>query len=350
MTYRILLLVSFFIVGTSVFVAPASAQCTTAGVNDPSPQYDACNGGNPNEIRYTRKTFSMSSSVACSQGGYIGTGFGGDTAEVAAIGACGNAPASAPPDCAGNVGGASAFGLVGSVYRWQVSRTGSYWTGSGCGYFSPTTQEIEVYAEGCTGSFCCDQEDRCIHLSGNWSSCNCYFTPVILGLDRNEMRLTDAKNGVLFDLLPDGTKEQVAWTRRGSRDAFLALDRNENGTIDNGYELFGSSTIQPPIDQRNGFNALTPFDLNGDRVIDNKDPIYSLLRTWTDRNHNGESESTELKSLVESGIASIGIDYDETNRIDRQGNAFKFVSTIHLRAGKRLVERRAWDVVLTTVK
>ena len=82
-------------------------------------------------------------------------------------------------------------------------------------------------------------------------------------------QLTDADNGVLFDLKPDGTREAISWTLAGSMDGFLSLDRDGNGQIDSGKELFGSVTVQPPTDRRNGFNALSVFDENRDRLIQN---------------------------------------------------------------------------------
>jgi hypothetical protein len=170
----------------------------------------------------------------------------------------------------------------------------------------------------------------------NFDTCSCDGiidkSPVIVDVQGNGFQLTDAKDGVRFDITGTGNPELLSWTRAGSDDAFLALDRNGNGLIDNGGELFGNFTLQPaPLDgrERNGFWALTGFDSNGDGKIDKQDPVFSNLRLWQDLNHNGISEPSELHRLDDVGLKSIDLDYKESRRRDQFGNSFRYRAKVY---------------------
>ena len=89
-------------------------------------------------------------------------------------------------------------------------------------------------------------------------------------------------------------------------DGWLVLDRNGNGTIDSGRELFGVDTLKTNGQlATDGFNALKDVDANLDNKIDASDPIFANLRIWRDLNQDGISQANELSTLSANDIVSI---------------------------------------------
>jgi len=179
------------------------------------------------------------------------------------------------------------------------------------------------------------------------------ISPIVVDILGNGFNLTNNQSGVLFDLNSNGNRERTAWTSLNSDDAWLALDRNANAMIDNGTELFGNYTPQPEPPkgvERQGFLALAEYDKsanggNNDGVITSQDAIFSDLRLWQDANHNGVSESNELKTLNSLELAKIELDYKESRRTDEHGNRFKYRAKVKDEQGAQ-ISRWAWDVFL----
>jgi hypothetical protein len=172
--------------------------------------------------------------------------------------------------------------------------------------------------------------------------------------DSSNYHLTAAADGVAFDFYGTGIPMRVAWTSPHSSVAFLVLDRNGNGIIDSGAELFGNLT--PKRDgtmAANGFEALLDLD-GGVGVSDGRmsvdDPFYSQLRLWIDRNHNGYSEVDELTTPAESGLTTIFTAYSESRHRDKYGNFYKYEGTALLARRNEEVARRVFDVFFAVEK
>lgn len=178
-------------------------------------------------------------------------------------------------------------------------------------------------------------------------------SPIIVDTTGEGFQLTSAQDGVVFDIFADGHPIQMAWTAAGSGNAFLALDRNHNGTIDSGAELFGNITQQPPSAEPNGFLALAEFDKpenggNGDGIIDHRDAIFPHLLLWIDENHDGISQPSELHTLPEMGVYSLALKYSESRRTDKFGNQFRYKAAVNPdpEDGESQDGRWAFDVFL----
>src|SRR5215831_18223450 len=195
-------------------------------------------------------------------------------------------------------------------------------------------------------------------ISRNLCNCNqdpqpcCCTSPILLDIAGDGFRLTSLEDGIEVATRAGYQRTERAWTEANSDDAWLVLDRNGDGVINDLSELFGNTTPQPaPPDGRrsNGFLALAQYDANGDGTIDPDDPVFAALRLWQDKNHDGQSQPEELHSLTELGVAGLSLAYSEKSRADEHGNRYQYAAAVYAAPGSK-VGAMAWDVWLSGVQ
>jgi hypothetical protein len=203
-----------------------------------------------------------------------------------------------------------------------------------------------------SGSICNEGEYGEVSCGNSGWYCWDYQSPIIVDTTGTGFHLTNAANGVRFDLPGDGRLEQIAWTAPGSTNGWLALPRD--GKITSGKELFGNFTPQPPSSHPNGFLALAMYDKpenggNGDGVIDWHDAVWDSLRVWIDANHDGISQPEEPFTLPAVGIISISLSYRDVEFADQFGNQFRYKGAVNPRgqSSNDPVDRTIYDVFLS---
>ncbi len=137
--------------------------------------------------------------------------------------------------------------------------------------------------------------------------------PLTLDLDGDGLETVgiNAANPILFDHDGDGVKNATGWIQPD--DGFLVLDRNGDGLINDGTELFGDSTpvfdadgnvVRKAVD---GFDALAQEDTNGDGLVNNQDANWASLRVWQDANSDGISQANEHTALLDTSAVPLSV-------------------------------------------
>jgi len=251
-------------------------------------------------------------------------------------------------------GGGTGYHDAGETVIVSTSAPPGYeflgWSGAS----TSTEQSTEVYM------------DRDKTVTANWASppppptdppsdCSADWvsgcSPIVVNFTKGNYQLTGTESPVLFDIAAIGRPIRIGWTAAGADEAFLCLDRNYDGRITSGAELFGNATpLKSGRPAGNGFLALAQYDDNHDSVIDANDAVWPQLLLWRDRNHDGVSQEDELLPVAGSGIVAISLDYHWTGRRDASGNLFKYESKVWMvNAGGEAMPHPVYDIFFVRV-
>lgn len=149
-------------------------------------------------------------------------------------------------------------------------------------------------------------------------------TPIVLSFGGEAVQY--GAGGGDFDLTGRGYNVSTDWPT--ATTPWLALDRDGNGRIDSGAELFGSATrLASGAFARHGFEALRELDDNGDGVLTEADAAFASLRLWADHDGDRISHADELVSLSAAGVTAISLDMSVVPRCDARENCERERST-----------------------
>jgi hypothetical protein len=238
--------------------------------------------------------------------------------------------------CLGHIMGGTFVGGTRSVFADDCAVADQMWE---------TPQETPPPSDPWCNAYCWTD---CVNnvCPGDHPDTGC---PILIDVENDGIHLTGLDDPVWFDIDADGDVELMSWTNQ--EEGLLALDRNGNGSIDDGGELFGDATVLANGTRAaNGYLALAELDSwafggNGDGQIDAGDAGFASLRLWVDEDHSGTSRPGELLTLAAAGVRQIGLDYRMSRRRDRHGNDFRFLGRAW-KEGRRGVVRPVltWDV------
>ena len=147
------------------------------------------------------------------------------------------------------------------------------------------------------------------------------FDPLALDLNGNgiETLAADGHAGAMFDHERNGIRTATGWVH--SNDGLLVHDRDGDGKITDGGEIFGDNTpLKNGQTAAHGFAALAELDDNGDGKVDAADKTFSKLGVWRDLNHNGISEEGEIFALKDLRIKSLNLGYTQADKDLGNGN------------------------------
>ena len=170
-------------------------------------------------------------------------------------------------------------------------------------------------------------------LTGNWTGLlrEMFFhqiDPLALDLNGNgiETLAANGHDGAMFDHERSGIRTATGWVH--GNDGILVYDRNGDGKINDGGEIFGDNTLlKNGKTAAHGFEAAAELDDNGDGKLDAADSAFGKLGVWRDLNHNGISEAGEIFTLKDLRIQSLNLGYTQADKDLGNGNTLAEVGS-----------------------
>ena len=169
----------------------------------------------------------------------------------------------------------------------------------------------------------------------NRSGFHYFYDPIVLDLDGDgiETIAYDKLKKAVFDHDGDGIAHATGWVKKD--DGILVLDRNGDGVINDGREVFGDSTILSTGETaKHGYEALADLDSDGNGKINADDTKFDELRVWRDLDSDGVSDVGELFGLHELGIGALNLDYQDVDKNLTGGNKLTQLGSYEKHDGK----------------
>ena len=232
------------------------------------------------------------------------------------------------------------------VYKWEQHRSGRYegmpgnppakeygkakysYTDAQIGYANYVLKEFErMFSSG-------EYKDIEVIFQKAQAEQNRRIDPLVFDLGGDGITTVSLEeSNAFFDLDNNGFAEKTSWV--SAKEGLLAYDKNGDGIINGGNELFGDRTLMKDGKTlaSSGFAALAEYDDNKDGKIDGNDVIYTLLRIWQDADGDGIASAGELRRLIDLGIVSIGLSYSNTGVTDSANNVQVRTGTFTLADG-----------------
>lgn len=215
------------------------------------------------------------------------------------------------------------FDVKWDIMNRALERTYDHWSREIGDFAGKSWSDIQKAFQRMFGGMF-DDFELIDHLLKKFHDSMQIVSPLVLDLDGNGFASTGLLGGTQFDHDANGYAERTGWVQ--GQDGLLVLDRDGNGRIDSGRELFGSETLLADGSKAaNGFETLAELDANRDGRIDAQDAAYANLRVWRDRNGDGLVTEAELSTLADADVAGIGTAYTNVNIVDSHGNTTKQV-------------------------